>query len=164
MLSVDGTDFRLAMKYNKDFWSFKFKESGLRYEVGINIVTGDICWWHGPFACGKYNDLTIFKDALQLYLEEDERVEADMGYMGCAPYHVKCPGGVWSDPAKEDLQKRVRSRHETCNNRLKKWNILKVPYRHDVLDHQTVFGAIIALVQLSFSSNPLYQVDYDDRK
>ena len=61
LLSVDGTDFRLAMKYNKDFWSFKFKESGLRYEVGINIVTGDICWWHGPFACGKYNDLTIFQ-------------------------------------------------------------------------------------------------------
>ena len=161
---MDGTDFRLAMKYRKEFWSFKFKESGLRYEVGINIATGDICWWHGPFVCGKYNDLTIFQNALQLHLEDGERVEADMGYKGAAPFYVKCPGGVWSDPNTEELQKRVRSRHETCNNRLKKWNILKVPYCHNVLEHQSIFGAIITLVQLSFGSNPLYQVVYDDSK
>ena len=68
------------MKYRKEFWSFKFKESGLRYEVGLNIVMGDICWWHGPFACGTYHDLTIFQNALQLHLEKSECVEADMGY------------------------------------------------------------------------------------
>ena len=125
---------------------------------------GNICWWHGPFACGTYNDLTIFQNALQLHLEKGKRVEADMGYKGAAPYHVKCPGGVWSDSNNVELQERVRSQHETCNNRLKKWNILKVPFCHDVLNHQSVFGAIIALVQLSFASNPLYQVDYDDNE
>ena len=71
---MDGTDFWLAMKNNKDFWSYKLKESGLCYEVGINTVIGDICQWHGSIACGKYNDLTMFKDAFQLYLEDNERV------------------------------------------------------------------------------------------
>ncbi len=52
MLSVDGTDFRIAMGYCKPFWSYKFKKSGLRYEVGLCILTGDICWWSGPYAPG----------------------------------------------------------------------------------------------------------------
>ena len=52
LLSVDGTDFRIAMGYNKAFWSYKFKKSGLRYEVALCIKTGDICWWSGPYAPG----------------------------------------------------------------------------------------------------------------
>ena len=56
LLSVDGTDFQIAMSYRKEFYSFKFKKSGLRYEVGLNIKTGDICWVYGPFPPGDYND------------------------------------------------------------------------------------------------------------
>ena len=44
MLSVDGTDFLMAMSYKKAFYSFKFKKMGLRYEVGLCIKTGDIVW------------------------------------------------------------------------------------------------------------------------
>jgi hypothetical protein len=51
-LSVDGTDFRIAMGYCKAFWSYKFKKSGLRYEMGLCIPTGDICWWSRPYAPG----------------------------------------------------------------------------------------------------------------
>jgi hypothetical protein len=60
LLSGDGTDFQIAMGYSKPFWSYKFKKSGLWYEVGLCILTGDICWWSGPYAPGKWNDLTIF--------------------------------------------------------------------------------------------------------
>ena len=69
MLSVDGTDFRLAMGYSKPFYSFKFKKSGVRYEVGLCIKTGDICWWNGPYEPGIWNDEMIFKDALKSMLE-----------------------------------------------------------------------------------------------
>ena len=85
MLSVDGTDFLMAMSYRKAFYSFKFKKMGLRYEVGLNIKTGDICWWHGPFPPGLYNDNMIFKDALLNSLDHGERVEADTGYKSSAP-------------------------------------------------------------------------------
>ena len=163
LLSVDGTDYRLAMNYRREYYSYKFKACGYRYEVGLNIITRDICWWHGPFACGTYNDITIFRSALQHHLEHGERVEADKGYSGAAPQYVKCPGAlVKTDPEMVAMQSRLRSRHETCNNRLKKWNILKVPYRHDLTKHQAVFGAIATIVQLSFGSNPLFQVEYSD--
>lgn len=162
LLSVDGTDFRIAMGYNKAFWSYKFKKSGLRYEVALCIKTGDICWWSGPYAPGVWNDGSIFKDGLVGYLEPGERVETDRGYQGSAPTHVKCPGNMTSDPNTEGMQQRVRSRQETVNARFKNWAILSTPYRHDPLEHQTVFGAIVVLTQLSFTSNPLFSVVYND--
>lgn len=160
LLSVDGTDFRIAMGYCKPFWSYKFKRSGLRYEVGLCIKTGDICWWSGPYAPGTWTDLTIFQDSLQLMLEPGERCETDRGYQGSAPTHVKCPGVLWADPDTAEVQQRVRSRQETVNERFKNWAILSTPYRHNLLEHQTVFGAIVVLTQLSFAANPLFQVEY----
>ena len=160
LLSVDGTDFRIAMGYRKPFWSYKFKKSGLRYEVGLCILTGDICWWSGPYAPGVWNDLAIFRDSLALMLEPGERCETDRGYQGSAPTHIKCPGVCWADPDTAEIQHRVRSRQETVNERFKNWAILATPYRHDFLEHQTVFGAIVVLTQLSFAANPLFQVAY----
>jgi len=160
LLSVDGTDFRIALGYSKPFWSFKFKKSGLRYEVGLCILTGDICWWSGPYAPGKWNNSTVFWDSLQLMLEPGERCETDRGYQGSAPTHVKCLGVLWADPNTAEMQQRVRSRQETVNERFKNWAILSTPYRHNLLEHQTVFGAIVVLTQLSFVANPLFPVAY----
>ncbi len=119
MLSVDGIDFRLAMGYFKPFWSFKFKKSGVRYEVGLCIKTGDICWCNGPYEPGIWNDEMIFKDDLVSMLEYGERCETDGGYRGSAPEFVKCPKGVWGESGKQGLQQKVRSRQETVNERLK---------------------------------------------
>lgn len=160
-MSADGTDFHMAMQYMKAFWSYKFKASGLRYEVGLCIKTGDIVWIHGPFPPGDWNDNMIFQNALMHHLEDGERVETDMGYRGSFPT-VSCPP-FFDNPDTEDMAKRVRLRHETCNRRFKMWNILKAPFRHDILDHQAVFSAIACITQLSFESGePLFPVDYDD--
>ena len=67
-----------------------------------------------------------------------------------------------SDPNTAGMQQRVRSRQETVNERFQNWAILSTPYRHDLLEHQTVFGAIVVLTQLSFASNPLFSVVYND--
>ena len=163
LLSADGTDIRIAKKYAKDFWSYKFKKCGLRYEVALCIKTGYICWWNGPFQPGKYNDDMIFNMGLVGELEDGERVETDGGYRGSCPRYAKCPGTVTSDPDTAEMQQRVRSRQETCNKRLKHWNILRAPYRHDVLAHQQVFGAIIVLTQLSLENGePIFPVEYND--
>ena len=76
-MSVDGTDFLMAMSYVKSFYTYKFKKMGLRYEVGLNIKTGHICWWHGPLPPGDMNDDMIFNDALTIWLEHGERVETE---------------------------------------------------------------------------------------
>ena len=123
MITVDGTDFRIAEQGRK-FYSHKFKKSGLRYEVAICILTGDIIWISGPYECGIWNDISIFRDALMTCLEEKERVEADDGYIGEHPRRVKCPRGLCNLPETEAMQQRARNRQETCNKRYKDWGCM----------------------------------------
>ena len=95
-------------------------------------------------------------------LEYGERCETDGGYWGSAPELVKCPKGVWKESGKWAMQQKVRSRQEMVNERLKNWAILTTPYRHDLKLHQTVFAAVILLLQLSFEYNPMFSVEYND--
>jgi hypothetical protein len=60
------------------------------------------------------------------------------------------------------MQQKVRSRQETVNKRLKDWAVLVTPYHHDLKLHQTVFAAVIALLQLSFEYQLLFSVEYND--
>ena len=91
-------------------------------------------------------------------LEPGEKVECDKGYRSNFPGYVKCPPFINPDTA--ELQARVRLRHETCNRRLKMWGILSKKYRHDIMNHQAVFGAIACLTQLLFENGqPLFPVE-----
>lgn len=165
LLSDDGVDFLMQMSWVKQFNSIKFGKSGhsaLRYEIGLCIKTGNICWDNGPFEPGMYNDNMIFQMGLAGMLEEGERVEAGKGYMHSAPEHIRYPGWL-EPPERAAMTQRVRCRHETVNKRMKQWNILRAAYRHDMLKHQQVFGAILALTQLSIENGePLFQVEYLD--
>lgn len=147
------------------FSSHKFKgKCALRYELGIDIVEGNLVWIEGPYAAGKYSDITIFRHTLIHFLDPFERVVADDGYIGEAPMKVKCPGTCVDSP--EDLaeQSRVRSRHETLNGRFKCWEILKQVFRHNILDHGAVFRAIAVVIQLSIDEGQkLFSVaEYSD--
>ena len=135
------------------------------YEIGLNIKSGDICWWQEPHAPGTWNDIIIFRDVLAKHLESGERCETDKGYHGSAPQYVKCPDGLLADPdpALKLMAARVWSRQETVNARFKNWAILCTPYRHEFLEHQTVFGATVVLTQLSLAANPLFHVEYNDK-
>jgi hypothetical protein len=87
MMTVDGTDFRIpqkgaAMKGNA-FASHKYAgKSALRYELGVDILAGNLVWIQGPYPAGKYTDIEIFNKVLRNFLEPGERVEADEGYRG----------------------------------------------------------------------------------
>jgi hypothetical protein len=162
LLSVDGTDFCVAKSYKKPYYSYKFKKSGFCYKVALCIKTGNICWWVGPYLPGIWNDNMIFQDGLVHFLEVGERCETDDGYQGSAPLYAKCPGVIEANLDKAEMQQRVRNRQERVNKRFKNWAILSTPYCHQLLEHQTVFGAIVVLTQLSLAENPLFQVDYND--
>ena len=84
LLSVDGTDFQIPER-GREWYSFKYKKSGVRYEVALSILGGEICWISGPHQPGVYNDLDIFLSSLASHLDPFERVEADDGYLGEAP-------------------------------------------------------------------------------
>jgi hypothetical protein len=93
----------------------------------------------------------ILKEGLAKLLEPTERVEADGRYRGSMPELVKCPGVVEVDPDNVEMQQKVRSHQEMVNKLFKNWAILSTPYCHQLLEHQTVFGAIVVLTQLSFA-------------
>jgi hypothetical protein len=115
-------------------------------------------WAYVP---GIWNDLSIFRDELMTHVEPGEGVEMDRGYPGSAPKYFKCPNGLLADldPAVKLMAARVWSRQETVNERFKNWAILCTPYRREFLEHQTVFGTIVMLTQLSLAANPLFHVE-----
>ncbi len=159
---MDCTDFRGEFGTKKAFFSYKINGPGLRYELGLSILNGDIVWISGPFAPGKWPDINIFRRGIVHYLDENERVEADDGYRGNAPSHVKCPRTTSNDQVAA-MQSRVRSRHETLNERFKNWGCLRDRFRHDVNKHAASFRAIAVVLQLSFEQGErLFQVDYSD--
>lgn len=164
LVSVDGTDFQIPYA-GKKFHSHKFKfGSGLRYEVAVSILSGDLVWVNGPYEPGIWNDIKIFRNALLSMLGVGERVEADDGYLGEAPAHVKCPKSIGGhDERTEAMQSLVRRRHETVNKRFKQWKILKDVYRGDISNHWRVLRVCAIVTQLAIENGePLFSVDYED--
>jgi hypothetical protein len=90
-VSVDGTDFQIIepSPFDEDNYSYKFNGPGLRYEVGVCILSGEIVWANGPYEPGKWNDLEIFRLHMKHALRPWERVEGDKGYKAECPQTVK---------------------------------------------------------------------------
>ena len=137
LVSVDGVDFEIEEPYpyerqwSKRWFSTKFKGPGLRYEVALAILTGDILWFNGPFACGIWSDWKIFSEGgLKSSLEPNERVEADDGYQHGDPEFVKSKSGIFHE--NNGIRNTVRARHETVNKRLKQFGALSSVFRHGV--------------------------------
>ena len=163
LTSVDCTDYKTP-EHGPAFSSHKFaKKSGLRYEIALCIQTGDIVWLNGPFPCGRNPDITIFRSSLMSHLAPAERVEADDGYIGEAPRHVKCPKSFTNPQETEFMQQRVRNRQETVNKRFKDWGVLRQLFRHSLPDHGDIFRAIAVLTQLAINAGEkLFSTGYRD--
>ena len=81
LVTVDGTDFRIPEPSPLDtqWYSHKFKGPGLQYEIAVCIRTGKIVSYNGPFECGRWPDLNIFRNKVKRMLPVGERVVADRG-------------------------------------------------------------------------------------
>lgn len=126
----------------------------MRYEIGLSVLTGSIIWVNGPFPCGKYPDLKIFKSDMLKSLNDGEYVIADNGYP-----HNRC---ITADNVEEDfseIHSRIRARHETVNKRLKQFDVLKFEFRHSLNKHCICFHAVSELTAISLdSSEPLFDL------
>mmetsp|Transcript_17549 Transcript_17549/g.32477 ORF Transcript_17549/g.32477 Transcript_17549/m.32477 type:complete len:363 (+) Transcript_17549:249-1337(+) len=158
MVTVDGTDFRIAepTPFSKQWKSPKGKGAAVKYEVAISIYSGDIVWVYGPHE-GSKHDYKILKEKLMKMLDKDEMVEADAGY------GLPGKGGIANDGivrSKNDYQSEeekhdksvLRARHETVNHRFKTWGILKQDFRNQKELHMYVFYAIAVMTQMSIDN------------
>lgn len=168
LVTIDGTDCKIpnVKGQEKAFRSHKFKHAGLRYELAVCIATGWIVWLIGPFPCGDWPDIVIFRFALKHLLEGKEQVEADDGYIGDDPLKTKVPKSMVHNHDEKMLINRtkVRRRHETANGRIKMFGCMKDSFRHDISFHGPCYRACAVLVQLAIMhGKPLFQVpEYRD--
>jgi hypothetical protein len=164
LVSVDGTDCPIQHQSlaPESFYSHKFHAHGLRYELALCITTGDIVSVVGPFLCGDWPDMEIFRFCLKGMLDRYERVEADDGYVGEDPESIKVPGSIVHnhDDRQLCIRGRVCRRHETANKHLKQFKCLATVFRHDISFHGACFRACAVLTQLAINNgNPLFSID-----
>ena len=168
-MTIDGTDFRIPQKgitkKGNAFASHKYVgKSALCYELGVNILAGNLVWIQGPYPAGKYTDIKIFNKVLRNFLKPGEWVEADEGYRG-HPDKIKCPGNDVNPAENWAMQGRVRAHHEMLNGRLKTWGILSQVFRHHITItmHGNVFRVCALVMQLTIENGePLFEVEYTD--
>ena len=160
-MTVDGTDFMICepTPFNPIWYSKKFDGPGLRYEVGISIQTGWICWVGGAFLAGEFPDQEIFKIGLMNYLDDGERVEVDAGYTGNLPIRPKCDYGgndVW-----RIMKGAAWARHKTINRNLKEFGILRQRFRHARHKHRLIMFAVCAITQSEIlDGRGTFNIDY----
>ena len=166
-MTIGSTNFHILQKgaatKGNAFTSHKYAgKSALRYELGVDILTGNLVWIQGPYPAGKYSDIVIFNEVLTFLLEPGERVEANKGYRGY-PDKIKCPANDVNPAENRAMQGKARARHETFNGWLKNWGILSQVYRHHIMLHGDVFRACAVVTQLiAANSELLFEVEYRD--
>ncbi len=161
-MSIDGMDFHILQK-GPAFASHKYAgKSALRYELGIDILAGNLVWVSGPYPAGKWNDV-IFLNNFAHCLEPGKRVKADNSYIGHAD-KIKCPNNNCNLVENLAIQTCVRSQHVTFNAHLKFWGNLGQTYHHNILKHGSVFYACVILSQLAITNDkPLFDVEYSNK-
>ena len=163
LTSVDCVDCPIPFagrRFHTHKWKFG---SGLRYEVAVSILSGDVVWINGPFECGSWPDISVFRAGLLSMLEDGERCEADDGYIGAAPKYIRCPKCLNNPSIMASMQSLVRRRHETVNKRFKQWNSLKSVFRGHITKHGQYFRVAAIVTQLCIEGGePLFKVDYED--
>jgi DDE superfamily endonuclease len=160
-ITVDGTDCPIQepTPFNPGWYSHKFKGPGVRYEVGVCIRTGWIVWVNGPFPCGRWPDINIFRNNLVFKLGLGEMVLADGGYRDGRVF-CDTPNGF--NTPEQYVKSVARARHETVNGRFKRFEVLNAPYRHDLRTHGWCFRAIANITQIKIQTvEPVFQVLYD---
>jgi hypothetical protein len=162
-ISVDGTDCPMQepSPWSAEWYSHKLNASRLRYEIGVCIQTAMIVWVNGPYPAGCWPDLRIFRHRFMHALAMHKWVVADKGYRDGFQFVIpKGYGPYWF----QDMTAKVTARHETVNNRFKRFKVLSMPFRHALSMHELTFAAIACVVQVSLEEDPPFQVYYDDNE
>ncbi len=149
-VSVDCTDVRIQepKPFHAKWYSQKFRGPGIRYELGISVIGGQIVWVNGPFPAGEFSDQRIFNLNMKNNLGGHGKALADAGYAGPRVVH----GSILNDL---DGQRagRLRARHEQINGGLKSFSCLKNRWRHGLHKHSTCFFAVATVVQVQLESS-----------
>jgi hypothetical protein len=168
LVSVDGVHCRFnepkhptKMK-NKTFYSHKFDEAGLAYELACSVFGDNLVWMDGPFPASS-NDAGIFsgkergrkkrKEALIDKIPEGHKAIADNGYKGDFGGKLTKSSSLDSENLRR-LKSRAKARQESFNARIKNFGVLHDCFRHGIEKHKICFEAVCVIVQYQLESGP----------
>ena len=171
IITVDGAHFRIdepthkTFSENTKFYSHKFKQAGLTYEIAISIFENKCVWAVGPYPAGV-NDLTVFRKHLKAKMLESReaspknvqfRAIGDKGYKGERDV-LSVPSSHDADVVR-DFKSRALSRQETFNARMKTFDCLDERFRHSIEKHKYCFDSVLVICQLQLENgSPLFKV------
>jgi hypothetical protein len=164
---VDGMDFCIpqkgAARKGNSFGLHKYVgKSTLCYELGVDILMGDLIWIQGPYPAGAWPDIKIFTSCLMHFFKPGKRVEANDGY-GRHVDKVKCPKNDVNPVENLKMQGCIRARHKMLNGWLKNWGILSQVYYHNIRHHGDIFWTCAVITQLTIKNGKLlFEVEYGD--
>lgn len=108
---------------------------------GYQLVVVTLFGRRRGFPFGEQPDIKIAND-LYLHYAANEITLADKGYR-----HVP----QFKQPT-NSFEKRVLSRHETLNHRIKRFKALGERWRYSLRKHPKVFHAVVNIVQISIDN------------
>jgi hypothetical protein len=166
LITVDGVHCRVhepkhpTKSKDKSYYSHKFKQSALNYELGVSVFDNALVWLNGP-SKASLHDISIFRapNGLKDTIPQGKRVIADRGY--CSKHDA----GVISTPNSHDMpnvrrfKSRARARHESFNGKIKNFKCLAECFRHELTNHKIAFEAICVICQYQLENgSPLFDV------
>lgn len=157
LVSVNGTELRIEKPtpFSPQWFSHKFRGPCVQYEIEISITNSKILWFNGPFSCGAWPDLSMFNLKVCLSLYSSESVNSDWGYR-----HARriMPTDIF--PHVRLFHGHISARHETCNERFKRFSIIRRMFRHNVQLRGRVFHAVSKMILLYISyEKPHFQIN-----
>ena len=164
IITVDGVHCLInepthpTMSKNPKYYSHKFHQAAVNYELGISVFGNQLVWMNGPFPAAEH-DITVFRkpQGLKSKIPAGKKVIADKGYRGEKTI-VSTPSSH-DPPGVRKFKSRARARHESFNARLKNFQSLAVRFRHGVEKHGIVFEAICVICQYQMENgSPLFDV------
>jgi hypothetical protein len=162
LVTVDGVHCRIyepqegEWSKNPKYYSHKFKQAGLSYEIALSVFTNRVVSLNGPYPAAT-NDTAIFKNRIRGMIPTGKKAIVDNGYKGKDPKYAK-PSPLDSAELRK-FKGRARSRQECFNARMKNFGCLKQDFRHGVDRHRNCFEAIAVVCQYQLENgSPLFDV------
>lgn len=138
--------------FSTTWFSHKFKGAAIKYEIAVDL-DGNIVWVSPPYR-GSINDKTIFRQGLRFLIPERYLAVADQGYTAGPNLTIV------SEFDSVDVilfKKRLLSRHETANKRIKDFAVVSTKFRHGVDLHHIFFDAVATICQYNIENGePLF--------
>ena len=161
LLSVDGVHCRIqepkhpTQSKDPSYYSHKFNQSGLDYELGIAMYENKLVWMNGPFKASRSDTKIFERGGLRDMIPPGHRVIADGGYKSNA---IVLSTRNSHDPKElSKFKRRARARHESFNGRIKNFKCLAERFRHGNDKFAIAFEAVCVIVQYQLDNgSPLF--------